>query len=476
MAHPKQTSPNHLCLPPFSSDTSDLCTRKGGLLNIHYILNRELALLLPTIPYRTTAMPPREGKAAEPEAAPSDESTVQSKSVMKDDSVMDSPLSPVENLQRMAEEMQNKLRVAKRSLASVEESLPAMKKAMTKMQSTLDAYITPSARDSPGDSQKSPYFDYTGESQKSPTTDPGDSQTSTTTTSSSVSSKSNPNPRRSSLLAVVAAETQSVLPALLRQMPHAKPDGHLYCNYTPDGLRFPALSPQSCPRIKGPKIRVVNSDTIDAALDIASKTRSTTSDVNPVVILNLASEYRAGGGWLKGALAQEEALCYRSSLIFTLKLRYYPLPTFSAIYSPTIAIIRQSLASGHQLLDLSNPSSLPILSAISLAALRHPVLTKGVPPKYRNPQDRECMKEKMRVVLRVATGHGHRRLVLGALGCGAFMNPKEEVAECWREIFAEPEFKGGWWEEVVFAVLDDGIGKGNFGVFTDVLDRIEIGA
>jgi hypothetical protein len=41
------------------------------------------------------------------------------------------------------------------------------------------------------------------------------------------------------------------------------------------------------------------------------------------------------------------------------------------------------------------------------------------------------MKEKMRIALRVVSVKGHRRFMLGALGCGAFLNPKEEVADCW---------------------------------------------
>jgi hypothetical protein len=44
----------------------------------------------------------------------------------------------------------------------------------------------------------------------------------------------------------------------------------------------------------------------------------------------------------------------------------------------------------------------------------------------------------------------------------------------WVEVFAETEFTGGWWEEVVFAVLDDGRGPGNLGTFTDVLDGVDL--
>ena len=191
----------------------------------------------------------------------------------------------------------------------------------------------------------------------------------------------------------------------------------------------------------------------------------------------MANAHHGGGGWLKGALAQEEALCYRSSLSFTLKRRFYPLAPTSSIYSPSVVIIRQNISQGHDLLDLSKPDQLPVLSVVSVAAVRDPKvgLNANGEERYSDWGDRRAMKEKMRVVLRVAAVRGHRILVLGALGCGAFGNPRGEVVTCWKEVFAEAEFGGGWWERVVFAVLEEGgekEGDGNFGVFWRELDGV----
>ncbi|KAI9875691.1 MAG: hypothetical protein M1830_008119 [Pleopsidium flavum] len=193
----------------------------------------------------------------------------------------------------------------------------------------------------------------------------------------------------------------------------------------------------------------------------------------------MANAYHAGGGWLKGALAQEESLCYRSSLSFTLKRRFYPLPEISGVYSPSVVVIRKALSQGHGLLDLDKPEELPIVSAVSVAAARDPQVEKDSRgrERYKRGRDREVMKEKMRVVLRVVAVNGHRRVVLGALGCGAFRNPREEVVGCWKEVLLEGEFAGGWWERIVFAVMDDGGGKsgdGNFGVFSRGLDGLVV--
>jgi len=266
------------------------------------------------------------------------------------------------------------------------------------------------------------------------------------------------------LLAATAAETKSLLPRLLASTPHAPAAGQLLQN-------LPLLDPKYCPRLPSSPIRVLNTDTLDAALAL-----STPSSKKPVLILNMANAHHAGGGWLRGALAQEESLCYRSSLSFTLKKRFYPIPEAGGIYSPSVVVLRENLAQGHKLLDLATPTSLLVVSVVSVAAIRDPVLTPDG-EKYAHAQDRDAMKARMRVVLRIAGRKGHKTLVLGALGCGAFGNPRGEVVGCWMEVLGEGEFAGGWWEGVVFAVMEEGgeeDGEGNFGTFWRGLNGVGV--
>jgi uncharacterized protein (TIGR02452 family) len=206
------------------------------------------------------------------------------------------------------------------------------------------------------------------------------------------------------------------------------------------------------------------------------KDATTSEKVTPVAVLNLASERSPGGGWQKGALAQEECLCYRSSLYLSLDRKFYPIPTLSAIYSPNVVLIRESMSNGHKLLIGVQSHDLPAVSVISVAALRLPDLSDDG-KTFGNPGARCHTKKNIRLILRVAARHGHRKLVLGALGCGVFGNPPRDVANCFLEVFREAEFQGGWWEKIVFAVLDnvngpDGgkDGKGNFGQFYQVLN------
>ncbi|ORY12704.1 hypothetical protein BCR34DRAFT_624167 [Clohesyomyces aquaticus] len=310
-------------------------------------------------------------------------------------------------------------------------------------------------------------------------------------------------------LVAIARETKTLIPTILSELP---------VDTTPSSFHqlsdVPKLDSKDCPGYTAPgatqpgtRIRVYDQDTFDAALELtpvytfeslygipstsppnpepSTSTKTTTlheevsdkakdqspSTPKPPLILNLASDQLPGGGWLSGALAQEEALCYRSTLSTTLPLSHYPLPPTAAIYSPTVLLFRHSLSIGHTLFYPRTPApSLPLLSILTLPALRRPMLASmGV---YAYPSDRDTMRNKIRLLLRISALHGHRKLVLGALGCGAYGNPVEEVAQLFKEVFGEKEFKGGWWEDVVFAVKDNRTGEGggkqgfgNYGVF-----------
>ncbi|KAF1920491.1 hypothetical protein BDU57DRAFT_508835 [Ampelomyces quisqualis] len=323
-----------------------------------------------------------------------------------------------------------------------------------------------------------------------------------------------PNRRRNDDLEKVADETKAALPNILSQLPGL--DAMDSSIHALDDLA--ALDVKDCPGFdlpdsdaevgkRGTRIRVFDMDTFDAAINVAPnykasdhqelfQSRPSSADsqsqeedyiisdrsprssiIMPVAVLNLASERSAGGGFHKGALAQEEALCYRSSLYLSLHKSYYPLPSLSAIYSPSILVIRDAMSRGHSLLtSTQRPADLPVTSVISVAALRRPTLTDDG-KNYRKEGQRAEMKRKIRLTLRVAAMKGHTKLVLGALGCGVFGNPPGEVANCFLEVLREKEFQGGWWEDVVFAILDNvkgdqggKNGMGNYGEFYRVLD------
>jgi uncharacterized protein (TIGR02452 family) len=58
-------------------------------------------------------------------------------------------------------------------------------------------------------------------------------------------------------------------------------------------------------------------------------------------------------------------------------------------------------------------------------------------------------------VLAVAAARGHRCLVLGAWGCGAFRNDAAQVADAFSRALGEARFRDAF-DRVVFAVYDPG--------------------
>jgi len=262
-------------------------------------------------------------------------------------------------------------------------------------------------------------------------------------------------------LAEVAEETWKLLPGLLATRPDVITESYL--------CRRENLDPARCPQLKPTRVQVIDSDTIDAALALQA------GSAKPVAVLNMANANHAGGGWQHGAMAQEEAICYRSSLAKTLHRKHYPIPDDAAVYSPTVMIIRDSMKNSHDLLDFRNPSQLDVISVISCAAVCQPFLGKDTSgkPTYRDQKDVKLMKEKMRIVLRTAIRNKHRQVVLGALGCGAFGNPRHVVAIMWKQVLQEQEFQGGYWKDLVFAVLD-ARGESNFKVFRDELNGLSV--
>jgi uncharacterized protein (TIGR02452 family) len=78
-------------------------------------------------------------------------------------------------------------------------------------------------------------------------------------------------------------------------------------------------------------------------------------------------------------------------------------------------------------------------------------------------------RNKIRTLFRVAKINKKTKLVLGAFGCGAYGNPPALVADLFKEILEEPEFKGAF-DEICFAILEDknSPSGGNYAPFAKV--------
>ena len=167
------------------------------------------------------------------------------------------------------------------------------------------------------------------------------------------------------------------------------------------------------------------------------------------LVLNFANPYEPGGGVTRGARAQEEDICRRSTLYASIASpaakAYYQensatdsrLFTHNAILSPHVLVFRDADGS-----FLQKPFEIAVLT---MAAPYAPGLF-GVTQE----ELRATIKTRVLGLLHLAASSGYTRVVLGAWGCGAFGNDPNLVSTVFREALLE--FRVGATEEYAFGL------------------------
>lgn len=188
-----------------------------------------------------------------------------------------------------------------------------------------------------------------------------------------------------------------------------------------------------------PIIEVVNETTGKAAQRMAN---------SDVVLLNFASGNNPGGGFLVGAVAQEEDLCRASGLYACLKSKpnfyndnilvdshYY---TDGMIYSPKVPFFRDN----YNLL-LDEPFYASVISA--------PAPNVRLIENASEDRLTHIFQNRINKIFQIAEQHEHKNIILGAWGCGAFGNDPKMVAGLFKEALMNnsPAF-----DKVCFAVYD----------------------
>lgn len=192
-------------------------------------------------------------------------------------------------------------------------------------------------------------------------------------------------------------------------------------------------------RFKEPaRVQIVDSDTVTALFkNINIK--------DNVAILNFASYKYAGGGFIKGSLAQEESLCHASTLYNVLKDMddvFYGehkrnlnsgLYRDEAIFSPYIKFFK----SGYKPREVS----VITCAAVNRGAARK----KGI----TDSEVSRAMEARVNFVMDIAVERGVDTLILGAFGCGVFGNNPHEVAGYFSRYIEEHPLA---FKKVVFAI------------------------
>jgi uncharacterized protein (TIGR02452 family) len=237
----------------------------------------------------------------------------------------------------------------------------------------------------------------------------------------------------------------------------AREGSHLH----PPGESAPP-APPPLPAAAGPAtIEVTGETTLEAARRLH---RDAGAPVAPVACLNFASAHHPGGGWRAGARAQEESLARASALATCLEAvpefyafhrdQRHPIYSDRVICSPAVPVFRDD---GGTLLDEPYPVTFLTAAAPNAGALRDRSRSAQGDADGDGAEVAETLRRRARQVLAVAAGHGHRRLVLGAWGCGVFRNDPRTVAGAFADLLGSP---GGAFARsfahVTFAVYDPG--------------------
>lgn len=225
----------------------------------------------------------------------------------------------------------------------------------------------------------------------------------------------------------------------------------------------------------------------DSAKLVVSKKRSYEAAAGykgmKVAVHNFASASNPGGGVVNGATAQEECLCRCSGLYFNLNTpamwdgfytphrnAHDPLHNDDIIYTPDVTVFKS---------DTAYPRLMPEgdwyeVNVITCAA---PNLRNRPSNSYNtgdgqqsvmvtDKQLYEIHEKRLRRILDVAVSEGNEVVILGAFGCGAFMNAPSVVAKAAKDVIADYMHA---FKNIEFAVYCSPRDESNFRTFERVL-------
>lgn len=194
-----------------------------------------------------------------------------------------------------------------------------------------------------------------------------------------------------------------------------------------------------------------------------------------VLVLNLANGTTPGGGVSYGSFSQEENLFRRSNYFMTLLQDLYPISSGKGkkdndalLYSPTITVFKDE---NYNL--MTNPFQVSCIAAAAAFKPKKIIVENDVNidsknkktrkvERFASAHDKEIMKKKIDSIFRIAILHKHRNLVLGALGCGAYHNPVDDVIELFNDAIQQFDM---FFDNIIFAVRSHK--DGNYEAFND---------
>ncbi|MCD7894776.1 MAG: TIGR02452 family protein [Erysipelotrichaceae bacterium] len=169
------------------------------------------------------------------------------------------------------------------------------------------------------------------------------------------------------------------------------------------------------------------------ALSLASNKQNE----DKVLVLNLASATEPGGRSRKGASAQEENLCQRTSLLLSLESedaqKYYEynkalktrMGSNAIMISPNVEVIKDN---SFELLD--EPFEIAVMSCGA------PMIRLGLEGMTHEEYE-ALLYKRIQGMLKVAISQDYHHLILGAFGCGVYGNDAAVVSDIFDKVIKD---------------------------------------
>ncbi len=151
-----------------------------------------------------------------------------------------------------------------------------------------------------------------------------------------------------------------------------------------------------------------------------------------LAVLNFASYRHPGGGFINGAMAQEESLCHSSFL-------YNVLEHFPDFYQWNEAHYHKGLYENRALYS----ESVRFFDASGLRSVMADVLTCAAPNRsmikrkaaFSEEENEQALRSRILFLRDICEKEGVSVFIAGAFGCGVFAQKPEKVAAFFKEAF-----------------------------------------